>query len=344
MRKFFGFLLLISISGCAPFRNSSSARHDPFDDVEIEQMAGNDVSGRIFERTLLCLNARRETRPAQAITNYIIQLRTNIVIVPLTNQTVTLVTNRSRTSATNQIPPPLIASAPAEAEPKTTPGGTHAEDSSRWAANTLTNQTATSTSNSTLSKSGAQTVATSSLQSQVTIQVTANTPTASVTTAETEWVTAETNLAVSFSTNVVITSATNEVVIAPSKPRHDYFLYTELTPPPDFTLANGESLVLLVDGIRHGLTATNSQAALVARKGFLTALYRVDPQLLVDIANAREVKVRVRGQQSIVEKAMSVRSRNRLKTYLLKYFAPAPESDVIGNSEQAGASLRLPNS
>ena len=60
----------------------------------------------------------------------------------------------------------------------------------------------------------------------------------------------------------------------------------------EFTLASGESLVLVVDGVRHGFASTNSNTAFIARKGFTSTLHKVPPEVLVDIANARQVKVR----------------------------------------------------
>jgi hypothetical protein len=95
-----------------------------------------------------------------------------------------------------------------------------------------------------------------------------------------------TNVTVSFVTNQSITVST-----------------TELAGPPDFTpVPTGESLVLLVDGARHGLSATNVQTGFVTRRGFTTAFYHVPSQLIADIAKAGEVLIRLRGVNGVVEK------------------------------------------
>jgi hypothetical protein len=107
-----------------------------------------------------------------------------------------------------------------------------------------------------------------------------------------------------------------------NQPVHDYFVWAEFTPPLDFTLQPGESMVLLVDGVRHSLTATTTPSVLVARRGFAAALYRVPPQVLVDIANAREVKIRLKGFNSVIEREMSASSRENFKKFLVKYFQP----------------------
>jgi hypothetical protein len=109
---------------------------------------------------------------------------------------------------------------------------------------------------------------------------------------------------------------------------HDYYLYTEFTPPPDFTLQSGESLVLLVDGVRHGLAPTNSQTSFVARKGFQSNLYRVPPELLADIANAKEVKLRLKGVNAVLERDLNYWSRKNFRQFLLRYFSPEPAGEV----------------
>src|SRR6185369_12424363 len=127
---------------------------------------------------------------------------------------------------------------------------------------------------------------------------------------------------VSYVTNYHILSVTNVVVAPTNFLAHDYFLYTELTPPPDFTLQSGESLVLLVDGTRYGFVQSQSGTAFVGRPGFNSGLYRVSPEVLVAIANAKEVRIRFKGANSSIERTMSANSRQNFRTFLLKYFSP----------------------
>ena len=132
-----------------------------------------------------------------------------------------------------------------------------------------TNSTVTTSANVTLSKAPTQTALTANHQQLLNHQVTVNTTNMNLTTAENEVVSIETNLVINTYTNVAISTVTNYNVVYTNAFLRDYYLYTEFTPPQDFTLLNsGESLVLLVDGVRHGLVATNSQTAFIARKGF----------------------------------------------------------------------------
>jgi len=103
---------------------------------------------------------------------------------------------------------------------------------------------------------------------------------------------------------------------------YDYYLYTELTAPPDFTLSSGESLILLIDGERYAFASANPQTIFPARRGFLTTFYRVSPEVLVDIANAQQVRLRLKGVNTVVERRMNWVSRSNIKSFLLKYFRP----------------------
>lgn len=104
----------------------------------------------------------------------------------------------------------------------------------------------------------------------------------------------------------------------------DHFLLLEHTPITDFTLAPGESFTLLVDGARHTFAPTNSTAAVVSRPGFATLTFRAAPQLFVDIANARNVELRLRGTSSVLEKRLSRSSIKEFKAYLMKYYQQPP--------------------
>jgi hypothetical protein len=96
----------------------------------------------------------------------------------------------------------------------------------------------------------------------------------------------------------------------------DHFLMLEHTPIPEFTLAPGESLTLLVDGTRHAFAPTNSPTAIVSRPGFTTLTFRTTPQIFVTIANGRKVE--------LVEKRLARASIGEFKSYLLKYFQAPP--------------------
>ena len=104
----------------------------------------------------------------------------------------------------------------------------------------------------------------------------------------------------------------------------DHFLLLEHTPMADFTLAPGESFTLLVDGSRHTFTPTNSPAAIVSRPGFATLTFRATPQVFVDIANARNVELRLKGTSSVLEKRLARASVKEFKAYLLKYYQQPP--------------------
>lgn len=104
----------------------------------------------------------------------------------------------------------------------------------------------------------------------------------------------------------------------------DHFLLLEHTPIADFTLAPGESFTLLVDGARHTFAPTNSPAAVVSRPGFATLTFRATPQVFVDIANARNVELRLKGNSSVLEKRLARSSVTEFKTYLLKYYQTPP--------------------
>ena len=134
--------------------------------------------------------------------------------------------------------------------------------------------------------------------------------------------TIETNLVVNYLTNSSVTASTNLVLTPANGVVYDYFLYSELVPPPDFTLAQGESLILLVDGVRYGFTPGQSGTAFVARKGYTSTLYRVPPEVLVAIANAKQVRVRCKGVNNVVERQLSSRSTANFRQFVAKYFAP----------------------
>ena len=282
-------------------------------------MVGNNISGSVFERTILCLNARRETRLIAALTNQSITVLTNISLSTLTNQIITVVTNQSRTLATNQVAAP--ASVQARLTPTNEPDPTETNHIvlNSSLPSSSTNQTFTTVNNSTVSRAPSQIVTTANSQTLLSLQVTTTMNNLSITTADNRISSFETNQVITTLTNQMVTAVTNQIVIRTNMLLQDYYLYAELTPPPDFVLQSGESLVLLVDGVRRGFIQTNSPTAFVPRRGFSSSLYRISPEALAEVANAKQVKVRLKGVNGVIEKEMSQTSRNNFTKFIRKY-------------------------
>jgi hypothetical protein len=313
--RILAFLLAgLLLCGCTTTKKEGMHFADAYDAVDVEQMIGNRVTGGLFERTIVCLNGRRETRLLNAITNQSVVLVTNISLSYVTNQTITITSNQFQTLATNEIAAPQIGwrtnLTDGDANPAPSP------------APASTNVALTTANNITLSRAGNQTVTTAGSQSQRSRQITTSTNNSTITVADNRNISAETNLVMTIVTNVTVNPVTNISIVVTNQTVRDYYLCAEFTPPPDFTLQSGESLILLVDGLRHGLTSSNSATTVTPRKGFTVALYRVSPQLLVDIANAREVRIRLKGNGTSIERKMNQASRTHFKRFLVKFFKP----------------------
>jgi hypothetical protein len=323
--------LAFLISGCL-FSKKATTYVDTFDSIKVDQMMANNISAAPFQKTIVCLNARRETRRVGTLTNVSVTLVTNSTIYYVTNLTITSITNQSRTLSTNAQAQP----APLKTEgTNETAGATGETNTVVTLAQAIppnsTNDTVTTANNVTISKSPSQLASTANFQLLQNRQITINNTNGSIMTADNQTVSVETNAVVNAVTNLSLVLTTNFNVIYTNQMARDYYIYSEFTPPQDFTLASGESLVLLVDGTRWGLTPTNSQTLFLARKGYQATLYRVSPELLTDIANARQVKVRLKGNNSVIEKDMNTGSRSQFRKFLLHYFAPE------GNTGQATA-------
>ena len=321
--------------GCAGTKQFS--RYDEFDTVKIDQMSGNVVSGKVFGNTLLALNARRETRRIIAITNQVVTYLTNSVISMLTNQIVTGVTNQSSTTATNTdfFPTAVNLAAPDSATNRTAageavpPAATEAGQAPSQASSqpsASTNLSVSAASNQTVSRASNQTIATIQVTAALNTQTMLKTTNLTINTQRNFQVTWETNRTITTLTNQTITAVTNQLVVHTNLLVRDYFLYTELIAPPDFTLSPSESLVLLIDDARHVFTQTNSLATFVGRRGVTSTLYRVSPEVLVAIANAKEVRVRLRGVNSSIERVMPEKNRMNFQEFLANYFVPEPDS------------------
>jgi hypothetical protein len=326
-------------------KKTGMAYHDPYDGIKVEQTMGNSVSAMPLQKTIVCLNPRRETRRAHSFTNPVVTSITNISVVYVTNLTITATTNMSLTLSTNLLasPPPPPAPATNEVAEAGAETNTIVNIPPPAPPPNSTNNTVTRSANVTVSRGPSQIASTANHQQLLNRQITLNTTNMSLTTADNEIVTIETNIVVNTYTNISISVVTNQQVVYTNMFLRDYYVYTEFTPPLDFTLQNsGESLVLLVDGVRHGLVATPSQTAFVTRKGYQATLYRATPELIADIANAKEVKLRIRGVNSVIERKMNEDSRSNFRRFMLKYFTPdSEEEDVPAQPGVREANLNL---
>jgi len=315
-------ILAFGMAGC---RSPHLSHNDEFENVKVDEMRNNFVSKKPFTHTLVCLNARRETRTVTVLTNQVVQLLTNVSLSYVTNLAVTISTNIQVAFATNAV----AATAPAEV---VTNGNA---DSVTNSAPTpvlqpTTNVTVTTAQNVSTTRAGGQTALVVSAQSQRSRQITSPQGSIAISVAENENATVETNMVVTVITNVTVTAITNLTVTLTNLPIHDYFLVVEYTPPPDFNLQQGESLILLVDGVRHVPAQATCQTVVVPRRGFAVATYRATPQLLVDIANARKVKLRLKGTNAVIEREVSPSSRANFRKFLLEYLAAdsAPDNSA----------------
>lgn len=343
MRLMVLMVLAALLAGCVSSKKRGVSTTDSFESAQIEQMVGNAVSGQVFGRTILCLNARREVRAARPATNWVVTLVTNMTVSFVTNQSITVSTNQSRTLATNTVAPLPVTAKEAQVAAPTNEAAVveqavPAESAAAAGQETnqtvviipsppSTNDTITTSSNVSVSRVANQTSATAATQLLSSRQVTITTNNLSVTTADNQSVSMETNEVVVAITNQTVLPTTNVTIVDAGGPQYDYFLCTELAGPPDFTpVPTGESLVLLVDGVRHGLIPTSVQTGFATRRGFTTTFYRVPPQLIADIAKAGEVLIRLRGATGVVEKTMSRGSRENFKQFLLKCAEPVEQA------------------
>jgi len=338
-------LSAILLAGCAGTAKKGMSRYDNFDAVKVDQMVGNAISKGMFEKVIICLNARRETRQVTAITNVTVEPITNQVVIAITNQTISSSTNFFVTTVTSPTAPVLAAQPQAAAGT----GGGEAPDAALADAATLppltnapvtisTNLTVSLSRNQAGSASPNQATANNQIVRTFNNQITTTSNNLNVTLSTNLVVTAETNEVVNYATNTYFATITNTTIVSTNYLAAEYFLYTEMTPPSDFTLQSGESLVLLVDGERYGFSQSQPAAAFVGRKGYTTGMYRVPPQVLVAIANAREVRLRFKGVNSAIERDMNLSSRQNFKTFLLRYFVSQPEG--TGASARNGSSAR----
>jgi len=354
--KKFPLLLLAAVvtlvAGCAGVHKTGTSRIDEFDAIKVDQMTGNQIAPRIMSKSILCLNARREMRWVTEMTNVSISTTTNPIITPVTNLTISIATNYQYSLMTNlaaaQAPGPVAVptAGDATAVPGIPPAPAAVEVTNIVALTNIqpaqlsTNLTISVANNNSGTTAPNQATANQQSVRNYNNQHTTVSNNLTVSLMTNRVVTAETNLVVTWSTNISVVSITNVVAVPTNYAVAEYFLVSELLPPPDFNLATtGESLILLVDGVRHGFASGQSGTSYVSRRGFTSTLYKVPPELLVDIANAREVRVRFKGVNNTIERTMSGSSKQHFKEFLLKYFAPeeTPETAPGGDKKMAAA-------
>jgi hypothetical protein len=194
-----------------------------------------------------------------------------------------------------------------------------------------TNVVLTTSGNHGVTRANNQTTVTSQVTSQYNNQVSASSNNTTVTTQFSRNITAETNMVITAVTNQTILPITNIAIFGTNLVVRDYFLLVELLPPPDFNLQPGESLVLLVDGRRYAFSPSNPQSVFVARKGYVSNFYKTTAEVLLGIANAREVRIRLKGVNNVIERTMPKSAQANFRKFLLRNF---------DNREIAGPSLK----
>jgi len=320
MNRIFLLCCAAVFAGCATGNHS---RYDEFEKVKVDQMVGNNVHGSVtvFEKTIVCLNAMRETRWPGPITNQVVTYATNDVVSSVTNLTVNTSANQQVASATNAValPPTALVAAAVAGETNQSAANLNAPNNS-----TASGETISTTSNQSEAASPNQKVTSGTVQTvrMLNNQITVTTNNFSITSGTNQIITSETNCVITTFTNQSVFPVTNLTVVSPDQPQADYYLLTEITPPPEFALQPGESLVLLIDGTRHAFAPAAPRSAWTTRRGFVTTFYKVPADVLVEVANADEVKLRIKGSNVTIERQLSRSCRQNLREFLLDYFGP----------------------
>jgi hypothetical protein len=322
------FLCAVTLAGCSGVHRKGISRYDTYDAAMVDQMVGNNISGKPFQKTILCLNARRETRQVASVTNVQIMTLTNQTVSSVTNQTISFSTNYLVTAMTNLAPQPAaFPPGVSEAAPATETNALVIASNPPPAV--TTNFSLSLANNQTATISPSQLAANNQLVRTYNNQITTTSNNLTVSLMTNLVVTGETNQVVNYITNVSLASATNISVLPTNLTVRDYYLYTELTPPPDFNAAAGDNLILLIDGARYAFAPAAPSAGFSSRKGYSSTLYRVPPEVLIAIANAGEVKVRLRGTTTTIDRTMNQSSRSNFKKFMLRFFQnPPPPGDL----------------
>lgn len=311
MNRLFWLLpIFLALTACTSSRVS---RYDEFEKVKVDKMVGNQVKFPVLSRTVVCLNGMREEVWPATVTNQTVSFTTNLVPASVTNITVTRSHNSQLAGNTNVTAAPTPVAGPEAAPPPVMTTGPADTSSKGVTVSTASNESlATGPSQNVISRSE-QTV------TMYSGQATVNTNNQAITGGSNVVVTVETNYLITTVTNPVVTAATNVTVTSPDRPHFDYYLYTEVA-PPDFTITPGESLVVLADGERFGLTPAQPQSGWTSRRGYVTTFYKAPPEALSSIANAREVRIRIRGTSGTLEHKLSAASRRHFRTFLVRGF------------------------
>lgn len=302
------------LAGCA---SPSRSHYDKFEKVQVDRMIDNEVNFSIFSRSVVCLNALREASLPEPSTNQVVNFITNAIVTSVTNQTVTTSNNEQRASITN-----LVAASQNRTQTETeAPSDTPVTPSLSPLDSGMDGQTISTSSTESTAIAPNQSVSSRNVQKVllVTAQSLVNTGTNSLTVGTNQTITIETNIIVTTLTNYLVSPVTNVTVLGGDKPVHTYYLVTELS-PADFTLQSGESLVLLVDGLRYSFSPAQPQTSIKPRTGFLTTYYKVPPQVIVGIANARKVSIRIKGASGLIERNLSNVGRKNFRRFLISRF------------------------
>lgn len=308
--------IAILLAGCSSGRIS---RYDPFEKVRVERLCANAVSRPVLGRTVVCLNAAVESLGFMPLTNTTVCFVTNPVVTATTNLTVTTIRQHQVARLTNAV---VAAGSTATNAAETTP-----PDATAPAAAPAGGLTTTHSRNESLSLGPNQSVRAASTQitTMRTEQTNAVHEGISVSHALNEVVTSETNQVVTLVTNLLVTPETNVTVRFADTPVLECYLFTEIA-PPDFPLMPGESLVVLADGARYACTNAVPRGGWRARRGFLTTWYRVSPEVLLAIARAREVQLRIKGSNGTLERTLNRASHQRLREFVAETLEPKPPS------------------
>jgi hypothetical protein len=215
----------VLLCGCLGPKKSGQSQLDAFDAVRIDQMTGNNVSGAPFQRTLFCLNARRETHRLSAVTNQVVTLVTNPVVSFTTNVYSASASNTVITLATNQMPlAPVVG----------TGSSTNEESAPRVVAQVppepATNSAVTRTADTSLSISSGNHQAVTSVNTQSSVafnnQSTIVRSNVALSTVTSGLVRTESSQTVTAVTNFLISAITNEVILSTNALLYDHYLYT----------------------------------------------------------------------------------------------------------------------
>jgi hypothetical protein len=308
-------LLAMTLAGC----RSAVSQYDAFEKVNVHRMVGNEVNFAVLSRTVVCLNAMREARWPGPVTNQTVTLQTNYTVTSVTNQTVNNSSLEQVAANTNAVVSFALSLQPADTSSESVtnvPAAAQPPDSSQagLTVSTLQNESVATAPNQSVVSRTLQTI------SLVSSQSTVNTNQQSLLRGSNQTITAETNWVITTVTNQTVLPVTNTVVSVPDGPAMDYFLYTEIA-PQDFSLAPGENLVLLVDGVRSSFAPATPLSGWQPRRGYLTTFYKVPAELIAAIANAQEVRLRLRGATGTLERTLSSGSRKNFRDFLLENFA-----------------------